>query len=142
MSNSKDKYATKAKKQMAKIDGQRVELGSAEWEFYRSKLRFYQFLEDRMSDPNATNPLDLIDWETFWPEVHAMLKKYGMVNMPNDWYSIAANDYRRYLENGGRVYKNSTQGCGYLDSKTNKFVVDPYSYKDKEVHKHSVKGQR
>ena len=63
-----------------------------------------------------------------------------MVNMPNDWYSIAANDYRRYLENGGRVYKNSTQGCGYLDSKTNKFVADPYSFKDKEVHKHSVKG--
>ena len=140
MVRSTNKYADKAKQPETKMDGERVRVGSAKWEFYRSKLRFYQFLEDRITDPNVTNPLDLIDWETFWPEVHAMLKKWGMVNMPNDWYSIAANDYRRYLENGGRVYKNSTQGCGYLDSKTNKFVVDPYSYKDKEVHKHSVKG--
>ena len=66
MSNSINKYASKAKQPETKIDGERVKVGSAEWEFYRSKLRYYQFLEDRMSDPNATNPLDLIDWETVW----------------------------------------------------------------------------
>ena len=109
------------------MDGERVKVGSAEWEFYRSKLRFYQFLEDRITDPNVTNPLDLIDWETFWPEVHAMLKKWGMVNMPNDWYSIAANDYLRYLENGGRVYKNKIHGYGYIDPETKEFVLDPNS---------------
>ena len=43
------------------MDGEKVKVGSAEWEFYRSKLRFYQFLEDRITDPNVTSPLNLID---------------------------------------------------------------------------------
>ena len=51
------------------MDGEKVKVGSAEWKFYRSKLRFYQFLEDRITDPNVTNPLDLINWETFWSRV-------------------------------------------------------------------------
>ena len=51
MVRSTNKYADKAKQPETKIDGERVKVGSAEWEFYRSKLRFYQFLEDRITDP-------------------------------------------------------------------------------------------
>jgi len=68
---------------MANIDGQRLGLGSAEREFYKSKLRLCQFLEDRMTDPNSTKPLVLINWETYYPDVHVMLKKWGMLDISN-----------------------------------------------------------
>ena len=122
-----NKYIDKPKQVV--IDRERVVVGSAEWEAYSFKWRFYQFLEDKAKNPNAKNLLDLIDWESYWPEVHTILKKWSMVNMTNEEYSKAAKDYQIHLENGGKVYKNKIHGYGYLDPKTKEFVVDPYSVK-------------
>ena len=74
MVRSTNKYADKAKQPETKMAGERVKVGSAECEFYRSKLRFYQFLEDRITDPIVTNPLDLIDWKTFGQKFMPCLK--------------------------------------------------------------------
>ena len=122
-----NKYIDKPKQVV--IDRERVVVGSAEWEAYSCKWRFYQFLEDKAKNPNAKNLLDLIDWESYWPEVHSILKKWSMANMTNEEYSKAAKDYQIHLENGGKVYKNKIHGYGYLDPKTKEFVVDPYSVK-------------
>ena len=122
-----NKYIDKPKQVV--IDRERVVVGSAEWEAYSCKWRFYQFLEDKAKNPNAKNLLDLIDRESYWPEVHSILKKWSMVNMTNEEYSKAAKDYQIHLENGGKVYKNKIHGYGYFDPKTKEFVVDPYSVK-------------
>ena len=122
-----NKYLDKPKQVI--IDRERVVVGSAKWEAYSCKWRYFQFLEDKAKDPNAENLLDQVDWETYWPEVHAILKEWGMVNKSNEEYLKAANEYQQHLENGGKVYKNKIHGYGYLDPKTNEFVVDPYSVK-------------
>ena len=129
MVRSTDKYQTKAeaKKTVTKIDGNWVEVGSAEWEAYSCKWRYYQFLEDKYKNPNAKNVLDQVDWETYWPEVNDILKKWGMVNKSNEEYEKAAIDYQQHLENGGRVYKNKIHGYGYIDPETKEFVLDPNS---------------
>ena len=131
MVRSNNKYQTKAeeKKPVTKIDGKWVEVGSAEWEAYSCKWRYHQFLEDKYKNPNAKNVLDQVDWENYWPEVHAILKKWGMVNKSNEEYLKAANEYQQNLENGGRVYKNKIHGFGWWDPKAKKFNVDPISIK-------------
>ena len=112
-----------------KIDGVRVKIGSAEWEAYSCKWRYYRFLEDIYKNPNAKNVLDQVDWENYWPEVNEILKKWGMVNKSNEEYLKAANEYQQNLENGGRVYKNKIHGFGWWDPKAKKFNLDPISIK-------------
>ncbi len=140
MVRSNDKFKIESKQPMTKIDGRRVITGSAEWQALAFKVNYYQFLEDKAKDPNAKNPLDLVDWKSYWPELYEILENWSMVDISNEDYLKKAKDYETYLENGGRVYKNHTHGSGYLDTESNEFLIDPYSIKDKEVHQHSVKG--
>ncbi len=122
-----NKYKDKPKQ--VKIDGERVFVGSAEWEAYSCKWRYFQFLEARAKDPSLVNPLDQIDWDDYWPEVYKILRRWMYVGMPNDWYSIAARDYQTHLENGGKQYKNQLHGYGTYDAKSKKLNIDPLSVK-------------
>ena len=117
------------KSEQVLIDRERVVVGSAKWEAYSCNWRYFQFLEDKTKDPNAENILDQVDGETYWPEVYAIFKEWCMVNMTNEEYLKAANDYQLNLENGGKVYKNRIHGYGYFDPETNETVVDPHSVK-------------
>ena len=71
--------------------------GSAEWEAFSWKWRFYRFLEDFVNNLGLKNPLDFIYWANYWPEVHAILKEWNMVDMLYDWYKIASNEYQLEL---------------------------------------------
>ena len=56
-------------KHTTKIDGVRVKIGSAEWEAFSCKWRYYRFLEALTRNPDEQNPLDCIDWANYcyWP---------------------------------------------------------------------------
>ena len=116
-------------KHTTKIDGVRVEIGSAKWEAFSFKWRYYRFLEALIRNPEEENPLDHINWANYWPEVHAILKEWNMVEIPKDWYKIAANEYQLELENGKPAYKNKIHGFGWWDPKAKKFNLDPISIK-------------
>ena len=73
--------------------------------------------------------MDRINWANYWPEVHAILKEWNMVEMPKGWYKIAANEYQLELENGKPAYKNKIHGFGWWDPKAKKFNLDPISIK-------------
>ena len=122
-----DKYKNKPKN--IKIDGENVVVGSAQWEAYSCKKRYFNFLQDRAKDPSAVNPLDQIDWDEYWPDVYKILRRWMYVGMPNDWYSIAAKDYQNHLLNGDKAYKNQIHGFGWWDPKAKEFIVDPISVK-------------
>ncbi len=129
MSNRTNKYAEKAKTPEIVIDGENVVVGSAKWEAYSCKKRYFSFLWDRLRDPSAVNPLDQVDWENIWPEVYQILKEWNYVGMPNDYYSIAARDYFNDYMNGGKAYKNKIHGFGWWDPKAKEFTLDPRSVK-------------
>ena len=122
-----NKYKDKPKQVV--IDGETVVEGSAAWEAFSCKWRYYRFLEALTNNPDLKNPLDHINWDKYWPEVHSILKEWYMVDMPHDWYKIAAKEYQLELENGKPAYKNRIHGYGTYDAKTEKFTVDPFSVK-------------
>ena len=123
----RNKYKDKPKELV--IDGVTVVEGSAEWEAFSWKWRFYRFLEALVNNPDLKNPLDTWDWENYWPEVKPILKKWFMLGMPDDWYKIKAKEYQLELDNGKPPYKNRIHGFGWYDPKTKKFVLDPLSVK-------------
>ena len=133
-----NKYKDKPKQVV--IDGVTVVEGSADWEAFSCKWRYYRFLEALTRNPDEQNPLDCIDWANYWPEVHAILKEWKMVDMPKDWYKIAAQDYMNMRFNGYidpetkerkylPAYKNKIHGFGWFNPKTKEFTVDPVSVK-------------
>ena len=120
MARSKDKYRKHDPTEEVVIHGKTVKAGSAQYEFTRCKWTWYRFLEELAISPDATNPLENV-YQSFWPEVAALLQENGLIGLSQQDYQIKANEYQLYLQEGGKRYNDKTRQVGWKDPETGEF---------------------